>query len=47
MRAGIVVIEGLDLNGVPAGRYELFCGPLKVAGGDGAPARVFLIDRSK
>lgn len=40
--AGIVVIEGLDLSGVPEGRYELFCGPLKLGGADGAPARVFL-----
>ena len=45
MRAGIVIIEGLDLSGVPAGRYEMFCGPLKVAGAEGAPARVFLVDR--
>ncbi len=40
--AGVVVIEGLDLSGVPAGRYEMFCGPLKLGGADGAPARVFL-----
>ncbi len=40
--AGLVVIEGLDLCGVPAGRYEMFCGPLKLGGADGAPARVFL-----
>jgi len=42
MSAGIVIIEGLKLHGVPPGDYELFCGPLKVQGGDGAPARVFL-----
>ena len=42
--AGIVVIEGLDLSRVPPGRYELFCGPLKIGGADGAPARVFLRD---
>lgn len=40
--AGIVVVEGLNLDGVPAGRYQLFCGPLRVARGDGAPARVLL-----
>ncbi len=44
MRAGIVVIEGLDLASVPPGRYTLFCGALPVQGGDGAPARVFLLD---
>jgi arylformamidase len=43
--AGVVIIEGLDLRGVKAGTYELVCAPLKLAGGDGAPARVFLIER--
>ncbi len=40
--AGIVIIEGLDLSAVPAGRYELFCAPLLIQDGDGAPARVLL-----
>lgn len=41
---GVVILEGLDLRVVPSGRYELFCLPLKIAGGsgDGAPARVIL-----
>ncbi len=39
---GIVVIEGLDLRGVPVGMYRLMALPLKIAGGDGAPARVLL-----
>ena len=43
--AGVVIIEGLDLRGVAAGVYELVCAPIKIAGGDGAPARVFLIER--
>jgi arylformamidase len=43
--AGVVIIEGLDLRGIKAGSYELICGPLKIAGGDGAPARVFLLER--
>lgn len=40
----VVILEGLDLREVPAGTYELFCLPLKIAGGsgDGAPARVIL-----
>jgi arylformamidase len=42
MQAGVIIIEGLNLHGVPPGDYEMFCGPLKVQGGDGAPARVFL-----
>ena len=41
----VVIIEGLDLRGVGPGAYELVCAPLKIAGGDGAPARVFLIER--
>lgn len=41
--AGVVVLEGLDLRGVPAGRYELVCLPLKLQGSDGAPARAVLI----
>jgi arylformamidase len=40
--AGLVVVEGLDLSAVTPGDYELLCLPLKVAGGDGAPARVIL-----
>jgi arylformamidase len=41
---GIVIVEGLDLRAVAAGRYELICLPLKLAGGsgDGAPARAVL-----
>jgi arylformamidase len=38
----IVVVEGVDLREVPAGRYELLCLPLKVSGGDGAPLRAVL-----
>jgi arylformamidase len=38
----VVVIEGVDLREVEAGPYELLCLPLKVAGIDGAPARVVL-----
>ncbi len=41
---GIIIVEGLDLRAVPAGRYELICLPLKLTGGsgDGAPARAVL-----
>ncbi|MCL2149401.1 MAG: cyclase family protein [Dehalococcoidia bacterium] len=42
LTANVVVVEGVDLTGVPAGDYELICLPLKIAGGDGAPARVVL-----
>ncbi len=39
---GVVILEGLNLDGIPAGRYELICLPLKIAGGDGAPVRALL-----
>jgi arylformamidase len=42
--AGLIVVEGLDLSGVAAGVYQLVCLPLKVVGGDGAPARAILIN---
>jgi arylformamidase len=42
--AGVIVVEGLDLSGVAPGVYRLVCLPLKVVGGDGAPARAILID---
>lgn len=40
----VAIVEGLNLSEVPAGDYELFCLPLKIAAGagDGAPARVVL-----
>lgn len=41
--AGMVIVEGLALAGVPAGDYQLVCAPLKLKDGDGAPARVFLM----
>lgn len=43
--AGIVIIEGLDLKDVRPGDYDIACGAIKFEGGDGAPARVFLIER--
>jgi arylformamidase len=41
--AGVVVLEGLNLSKVSQGRYTLHCLPLKIAGSDGAPARVILV----
>jgi arylformamidase len=40
--AGTAIIEGLDLTGVPAGPCDLICLPIKLAGGDGAPARAYV-----
>lgn len=44
LSAGVVIVEGLDLSAVSAGKYELICLPLKIAAGsgDGAPARAIL-----
>lgn len=39
---GIVIIEGLVLDRVPAGSYELIAPPLKIAHGDAAPLRAVL-----
>jgi arylformamidase len=43
LKAGVVVIEGLNLSQVSQGRYSLYCLPMKLAGSDGAPARAILI----
>ncbi len=40
--AGIWIIEGLNLEHVEPGEYELVCMPLKIVGSDGAPARAVL-----
>ena len=40
---GIVVIEFLDLAGVPEGDYQMVAMPLRLRGLDGSPARVVLI----
>ena len=40
----VVVVESLDLSLVAPGAYELVCLPLRIAGSDGAPARVVLLE---
>ena len=45
LEAGVVIVEGLDLSEVEPGEYDMTCLPLRVAGGDGAPARVILRSR--
>ena len=42
LKAGVVVVEGVDLLEVPPGVYEIYCLPLKIKGADGAPARILL-----
>lgn len=41
---GVVILEGLDLSGVPEGLYQLICLPMRIrtGKGDGAPARAVL-----
>lgn len=47
LRAGIVVLEGIDLSKIGVGReYELLCLPLKLRDLEAAPARVLLRDQS-
>ena len=40
----VIIVEGLNLADVPAGKYELICLPLRLRSnlGDGAPARAVL-----
>ncbi|EKS54207.1 cyclase, partial [Citrobacter freundii ATCC 8090 = MTCC 1658 = NBRC 12681] len=42
--AGVIVIEGLRLREVPAGKYFMVAAPLKLVGTDAAPARVLLFE---
>ena len=41
-RAGIAIVESLDLSDVAPGIYNFAALPLKIAGGDGAPVRAVL-----
>lgn len=44
LEAGVVIVEGLNLSAVEPGNYQLACLPLRIDGGDGAPARAILIE---
>lgn len=43
LQRGVVIVEGLNFLGVPAGRYDFRCLPLRLEGCDAAPARAVLI----
>jgi arylformamidase len=43
--AGVTIVEGVNLDGIPDGRYQLCCLPLRLEGVDGAPARAVLIEQ--
>ncbi len=40
----IVLLEGINLNGISEGNYQLICFPLKIKGAEGAPCRAVLIE---
>jgi arylformamidase len=42
MRAGVTILEGIDLSAVAAGRYRLSCLPLWLAGAEASPVRAIL-----
>lgn len=42
LQAGVTILEGLYLVDIVPGDYTLFCGPLRIEGAEGAPARAFL-----
>ena len=42
LEAGVLVVESVHLLEIPPGEYEIFCLPLKIKDGDGAPARILL-----
>lgn len=44
LRAGVIIVEGLNLKDVAPGAYTLACLPLKIAKGDGGPCRAILIE---
>ena len=46
LRAGVVILEGVDLRGVEPGRYELLCLPIRLVDCDGAPCRALLRPRT-
>jgi arylformamidase len=45
LRHNVVILEGLDLEGISAGEYELLCLPLKLLECESSPARVLLRGR--
>ncbi len=44
LEAGILVLEGIKLEGVEAGDYQLIALPLKLGGREGAPVRALLLE---
>jgi arylformamidase len=47
LQHGVATLEGVRLESVPEGDYELIALPLKFAGLDGSPVRAVLLDRGQ
>ncbi len=45
LRAGVVIVEGLNMIAVQPGAYDFICLPPKLKDADGAPARAILITK--
>ncbi len=45
LEAGVAILEGLDLEEVTPGSYELSAFPIHIPGSDGSPVRAVLIER--
>ncbi len=39
----ILILEGIDLDDIPCGRYTLICLPLRIAGAEASPVRAILV----
>jgi arylformamidase len=44
LKAGVVILEGLNLSGIQPGCYKLLCLPLRIKDADGSPCRAILIE---
>ena len=42
LRAGVAIVESLDLRAAEPGEWTLTCLPLRIPGADGSPARAVL-----
>ncbi|MBU2551404.1 MAG: cyclase family protein [Proteobacteria bacterium] len=44
LQAGVLILEGINLDHVPAGRYTLVCLPLKMKNAEASPVRAVLLE---
>ncbi len=43
----IILLEGINLQKIAPGFYEIYCLPLQISGSDGSPARAILIEQNQ